>query len=82
VLNAAGNWSPAAHVDKGSEEQHEVEITKPFHMGIHAVTVGEFRQFVEDAKYKTESEKDGQGPPSFSNCSSAGTFASNATSTT
>ena len=44
-----------------SEEQHEVEITKPFHMGVYTVTVGQFRQFVKDAGYKTEAEKDGAG---------------------
>ncbi len=45
----------------GDEEQHEVEITKPFHMGVYTVTVGQFRQFVKDAGYKTEAEKDGEG---------------------
>jgi formylglycine-generating enzyme required for sulfatase activity len=47
--------------DKGSEHQHEVEITKPFYMGVHTVTVGQFRQFVEDASYRTEAERDGEG---------------------
>ncbi len=43
------------------EEQHEVEITKPFHMGVYTVTVGQFRQFVKDSGYQTETEKDGEG---------------------
>jgi formylglycine-generating enzyme required for sulfatase activity len=29
----------------------EVEITQPFYMGVTEVTVGQFRQFVEEAKY-------------------------------
>src|SRR5262245_58422920 len=37
--------------DKDAEEhekpQHKVRITKPFYLGIHEVTVGEFRKFVE-----------------------------------
>jgi formylglycine-generating enzyme required for sulfatase activity len=31
--------------------EHEVEITKPFYMGITEVTVGQFRQFVDAKKY-------------------------------
>jgi formylglycine-generating enzyme required for sulfatase activity len=31
--------------------EHEVEITQPFYMGITEVTVGQFRQFVEEKKY-------------------------------
>jgi formylglycine-generating enzyme len=40
---------------------HEVEITRPFYLGKHEVTVGQFRRFVEEAGYKTEAETDGQG---------------------
>lgn len=43
------------------ERQHRVRITRPFYLGAHHVTVGQFRQFVQDADYKTEAEKDGQG---------------------
>ena len=39
------------------ETQHEVEISKAFHMGVHEVTVGQFRKFVEDAKYQTDAER-------------------------
>jgi formylglycine-generating enzyme required for sulfatase activity len=50
----------------GEKPQHEVEITRPFYMGMHTVTVGQFRAFVEDTRFKgkkyvTEPERDGQG---------------------
>jgi formylglycine-generating enzyme required for sulfatase activity/serine/threonine protein kinase len=38
---------------------HEVEITKPFYIGIHEVTVGQFRQFAKAMDYKTQAEKEG-----------------------
>ena len=41
--------------------QHRVRITKPFRLGRHEVTVGQFRQFVDQTGYKTEAERDGQG---------------------
>ena len=41
--------------------QHKVRITKPFYFGVHEVTVGQFRQFVEATDYKTDAEKDGRG---------------------
>ncbi len=44
---------------------HPVRITKPFYMGASAVTVGQFRQFVADTKYKTDAEK-GDGGMIFS----------------
>jgi formylglycine-generating enzyme required for sulfatase activity len=31
--------------------EHEVEITRPFYMGVTEVTVGQFRQFVEEKNY-------------------------------
>jgi len=36
---------------------HKVRITKPFYMGAHAVTLGQFRQFVESTHYATDSER-------------------------
>src|SRR5262249_46078102 len=41
--------------------QHEVAITKPFYMGAHEVTVGQFKAFVTETKYQTEAEKTGEG---------------------
>ncbi len=37
--------------------QHRVRITRPFYLGIHHVTRGQFRRFVEDTGYKTDAEK-------------------------
>jgi formylglycine-generating enzyme required for sulfatase activity/serine/threonine protein kinase len=51
--------------DKAAEDdekpQHGVRITKPFYLGVHEVTRGQFRRFVDDAGYQTEAEKDGKG---------------------
>jgi len=43
------------------QPQHRVRITRPFYLGKHEVTVGQFRQFVADTGYKTDGEKDPQG---------------------
>jgi formylglycine-generating enzyme required for sulfatase activity len=52
--------SPASEADRSDDEQqHEVEITRPFYLGVHAVTVGNFRTFVERTGYKTEAERSG-----------------------
>lgn len=40
---------------------HKVRITRPFYLGQHEVTVGQFRKFVEASGYKPESEADGTG---------------------
>lgn len=45
-------WYEVAH------PRHKVTISKPFYMGIHEVTVGEFRAFVKDTGYKTTAEKE------------------------
>ena len=55
--------SPETDKDAQPDEkpQHKVKITKPFLMGVHAVTVGQFRAFVKETGFKTEAEKIG-GP--------------------
>lgn len=40
---------------------HRVRITRSFYLGQHEVTVGQFRQFVEESGYIPESEADGTG---------------------
>ena len=55
--------SPDSDKDASSDEkpQHPVEITRPFYLGIHQVTRGQFGRFVEATRYQTEAEKDGKG---------------------
>ena len=40
-----------------NEAQHRVTLTKPFMLGIHDVTMGQFRQFVTIENYQTDAEK-------------------------
>jgi formylglycine-generating enzyme required for sulfatase activity len=42
---------------------HSMTIDRPFYLGAHEVTVGQFRRFVEQSKpkYKTEAQRDGKG---------------------
>jgi formylglycine-generating enzyme required for sulfatase activity len=54
--------SPESEQGRESKEtQHGVELTKEFYLGMHEVTVGQFRQFVRDAKYQTDAQRDGKG---------------------
>ncbi len=55
--------SPEDEADRSDDEgpQHKVRITKPFYIGIHEVTKGQFARFVADQSYKTEPERDGEG---------------------
>ena len=46
---------------KDEYPRHRVRITKPFFLGAHEVTVGQFRKFTESSGYKTEAEQDGTG---------------------
>jgi formylglycine-generating enzyme len=58
--------SPKGEADRLDDElQHEVEITRPFYLGKHEVTVGQFKAFVKDTNYLTEAEKDGKGGRAF-----------------
>jgi formylglycine-generating enzyme required for sulfatase activity len=63
---------PAGEFEMGSPEndpnarndekpQHRVWITRPFYLGIHPVTRGQFRRFVEATRHQTEAEQDGKG---------------------
>ena len=66
TLIKAGDFlmgSPDTDKDAGDDEkpQHRVRITRPFYLGVHEVTRGQFRRFVDDSGYQTEAEKDGKG---------------------
>ncbi|MGO8751312.1 MAG: formylglycine-generating enzyme family protein [Thermoguttaceae bacterium] len=47
----------------GDELPHRVHITRPFYLGVHDVTVGQFQRFVENTGYRTDGEKDPSGVP-------------------
>ncbi|WP_197442846.1 formylglycine-generating enzyme family protein [Lignipirellula cremea] len=54
--------SPRDEPGRESQEQrHSVELTKDFYLGVHEVTVGQFREFVRESGYQTEAERDGKG---------------------
>ena len=54
--------SPESEKGRESQEtQHEVELTNGFYLGMHEVTVGQFRHFVRDANYQTDGQRDGKG---------------------
>ena len=40
---------------------HEVHISRPFYLGQHEVTVGQFRRFLAESGYQPESVSDGTG---------------------
>ena len=47
--------------DEDQKPRHRVRITRPFYLGATEVTRGQFQRFVDEAGYRTESEKDGKG---------------------
>jgi formylglycine-generating enzyme required for sulfatase activity len=47
-------YEPRRITDLNDDPPHRVRITRPFYMGAHEVTVGQFRRFVEEARYQTE----------------------------
>ena len=55
---ADGGGGLEASFFENEHPQHDVSITKPFFMGVCHVTRGQFRQFVADTGYVTDSEKD------------------------
>ncbi|NUQ62837.1 MAG: SUMF1/EgtB/PvdO family nonheme iron enzyme [Pirellulales bacterium] len=55
-----GGWYYIHHLPSEAPK-HRVRITKPFWLGRHEVTRGQFRRFVDDSGYQTEAERDGKG---------------------
>jgi len=51
--------SPDHEKDRDDDEspRHRVRIEQPFYMGIHEVTVDQFRHFVEQSGHRTDAEK-------------------------
>lgn len=60
-LKAAGFVLPDGYDNSDEQPAHSVRITKPFYMGVHEVTRGQFAAFVSATGYQTDAEKDGQG---------------------
>jgi formylglycine-generating enzyme len=61
LIEAFPNYRRPPEFFKDEYPRHRVRITKPFLLGKHEVTVGQFRRFVEESGYKTEAERDGLG---------------------
>jgi formylglycine-generating enzyme required for sulfatase activity/serine/threonine protein kinase len=51
-----------AHTFKLEQPARRVRIVRPFYLGVHEVTRGEFAKFVSATGYKTEAERDGRPP--------------------
>jgi formylglycine-generating enzyme required for sulfatase activity len=48
--------------DRDNDEiAHQVALSVDYYLGVTTITRGQFRQFVEDADYKTEAEVNGKG---------------------
>lgn len=56
------------------ERRHRVRISRPFLMGVHEVTVAQFRQFVEETGYCTDSERSAKGALGVCPLDRAGTY--------
>ena len=65
---AKATKQPSWYVDRLPAEapQHRVRITKPFWLGRHEVTRGQFRRFVDERGYRTEAETDGKAVSAWS----------------
>ena len=67
LARAYPQYAPARFKLLGDEAPtHKVRITKPFYMGQHEVTVGQFRRFVQASGYVPESVADGTGGYGYS----------------
>jgi uncharacterized protein (TIGR02996 family) len=54
--------SPDAEEGRDPDEaEHEVTLTRPYHLAAHPVTVGQYRAFARAMPYQTEAERDRDG---------------------
>jgi formylglycine-generating enzyme required for sulfatase activity/serine/threonine protein kinase len=63
-LRLDGDWYFVKWIPErlaAEQPKHRVELTKPFYMGVHEVTVGQFSKFIEATGYKTTAQRDGRG---------------------
>ncbi len=62
LARAYPQYDPKRFLDLSDEAPvHKVRITRPFYMGQHEVTVGQFRRFLDASGYQPESIADGTG---------------------
>ena len=61
ILKDYAQYRPKKEVFQDEYPRHTVEITKPFLMSTTEVTVGQFKAFVQETRYKTRAEADGTG---------------------
>ncbi len=70
VLVPAGRFTMGSRdsdpAREDDETPHRVQLTDPFYLGVHEVTVGQFRRFVESTGYRTEGEEDPKGSLAWS----------------
>lgn len=52
---------PGRGQDGRDESLHDVRLTRPFYLGVHEITVGQFNAFVRAASHKTNGERNDGG---------------------
>lgn len=61
ALRVQGDWSAGDAIVRPEQPEHQVRITQPFALGKYPVTMGQFRQFVQETGYRTQAERQGWG---------------------
>ena len=72
ATDSGAGWDEFLDKAAGRNEKHRVRITRPFYLGVTEVTRGQFREFADNAGYKTEAEKDGTGASGVNNQKGSG----------